>query len=204
MQLKINNTMPEAKQTTDYNYSIEEYLRFEESSELKHEYKRGKILAMSGGTLNHSLIGTNTARTIGNALEAANKNCIVFNSDAKVFVEKAASFVYPDAMVVCGDIENHEIDRESVTNPVLIVEVLSKSTAGYDRGSKFRKYCSLPSFKEYVLIAQDEPVVEVLFRDKDFWRMTTVIGLDKSVTFDSLGITIELKEIYKNVQGLID
>ena len=98
------------------------------------------------------------------------------------------SYVYSDSSVVCGNTEYHHIKNDGIINPVLVVEVLSPNTMKYDRGAKFRKYCSIPSFKEYVLITQDEPVVEVLFRDIDFWRMTTIVGLEKSVKLNSLDI----------------
>ncbi len=125
-----------------------------------------------------------------------------FSSDAKVYVEKANAYVYPDLTVVCGDIERGK-HEESIANPILIVEVLSKSTVGYDRGHKFRKYRSLPSFKEYMLIDQDQPIVDTMYRhDATYWRMRSTIGLDKSVKLYSLDLEAPMAEIYKSVLGL--
>jgi len=188
-------------QTVKEYYTKEEYLAFEEASEGKHEYHAGKVVAMAGGTLNHSIISTNVSSALQSILTSQNKPCRPFNPDAKIYVEKSESYVYPDASVVCGEVETH-IKNDGITNLILVVEVLSDSTASYDRGAKFRKYCSLPSFKEYVLITQDEPIVEVLFRDIDFWRMTTTVGLDRSVKLNSLDIEIPMALIYEDVDDL--
>lgn len=183
-------------------YTKEEYLAFEEASEDKHEYHAGRIIAMAGGTLDHSTISGNVFAALSSILKSRNKPCRPFNSDTKVYVEKSDHYVYPDASVVCGEVETHDVKNDGITNPVLIVEVLSDSTASYDRGAKFRKYCSLASFKEYVLITQDEPIVEVLFRDVDFWRMTTTVGLDRSVRLNSLDIEIPMSLIYEYIDDL--
>ncbi len=189
------------KQSQD-KVSIKEYIEVEESTGIKHEYLDGFIRAMSGGTLNHSRATVNITTFLDNIIEKMGKKCSVFNSDAKVYIEKANSFVYPDVTVVCGDIEVGE-HEESIANPILIVEVLSKSTGAYDRGEKFRKYCSLPSFKEYMLIDQDQAVVDTMCRhDASYWKMSSTIGLDKSVKLYSLGIEVLMAEIYKNVQDL--
>ncbi len=192
----------EALKQTYGKLSIQEYLEIEESTGIKHEYLDGFVRAMSGGSLNHSIIGGNFLFALKEGINAKNKKCLVFNSDAKVYIEKANAYVYPDLTVVCGDVETGE-HKESIANPILVVEVLSKSTGNYDRGEKFRKYRSLPSFKEYVLIDQDQPVVDTLFRrDASYWRMSTTTGLDKSVKLYSLGIEVPMTEIYKNIQGL--
>ncbi|MEZ4883174.1 MAG: Uma2 family endonuclease [Chitinophagales bacterium] len=182
--------------------SVKEYIEVEESTGIKHEYLDGFIRAMSGGSLNHSIIGGNTFFALMAKVNEENKTCIVFNNDAKVYIEKANSYLYPDVTVVCGDIETGE-HEESIANPILIVEVLSKSTGSYDRGEKFRKYRSLPSFKEYVLIDQDQPIVDTMYRkDASYWRMSSTIGLDKSVKLHSLDIEVPMSEIYKNIRDL--
>jgi Uma2 family endonuclease len=189
-----------AEQQTEY-YSIEDYLALEAQAEERHEYEAGRIQAMSGGSIHHSLIGTNITNSLYNKLEGS--SCLVLNGDARLWIDHAHSFVYPDAMVICGKIQAAEEDPNAVVNPVLIVEVLSKSTVGYDRGDKFHKYCSLPSFQEYLLIDQDKPVVDVLFREEPgYWKVTTAIGLDQSISLASLGFDIPLSAIYRNVQDL--
>jgi len=193
--------MDALKQIND-RVSIREYIEVERRTGVKHEYLDGFIRAMSGGSLNHSRITVNLTTFLSNIIEEKKKSCSVFNSDAKVYVEKANSFVYPDVTVVCGDIEIGE-HEESIANPILIVEVLSKSTGAYDRGEKFRKYRSLPSFKEYVLIDQDQPIVDTMYRkDSSYWRMSCTIGLEKSVKLYSLDIEVPMAAIYKNIQDL--
>jgi len=183
-------------------YTKEEYLAFEEASLDKYKYERGRIIAMAGGSPNHGIIGGNTYAALKSILKANGKPCRAINNDVKIYVENADSYVYSDSFVVCGDIEYHHVRNDGVMNPVLVVEVLSKSTESYDRSAKFRKYCSIPSFKGYVLITQDEPIVEILFRDIDFWRMTTTVGLDRSVKLNSLDIEIPLSLIYEDIDDL--
>lgn len=184
-------------------HTIQEYLLLEEQSEIKNEFAHGEIVAMSGGTLNHGIIGNNINTELSNAVREKALECVTINGDVRVFIEKADSFVYPDGMVVCGEIETFEKDEHSVINPLLIIEVLSKSTESYDRGDKFHKYCSLPSFREYVLIDQYKPVIDVLYReDASYWKMVTTIGLDKSIYLNTLDCYIRMSDIYRNAQKL--
>ena len=163
-------------------YSVSEYLKIESQSDIKNEYDNGEIIAMAGGTLNHGIIGNNINSEINNQLKSKKSECVSINGDVKIYIEQANSFVYPDGMVICGEIQTYQEDQNAVINPMLVIEVLSKSTESYDRGDKFHKYCALPSFREYVLIDQYKPVVDTLYRaDSAFWKMVTTIGLDKSV-----------------------
>jgi len=183
-------------------YTKEEYLAFEEASPDKHEYERGRIISMAGGSVEHGIISGNMHSAMKVVLKQKGKPCKAISNDVKIYVENADSYVYSDAFAVCGDMERHHVKNDGIMNPVLVVEVLSPSTMKYDRGAKFRKYCTIPTFKEYVLITQDEPVVEVLFRDIDFWRMTTTVGLEKSVKLNSLGIEIPMSLIYEDIEDL--
>ena len=140
---------PETKE--DY-ITFEEYLVRESESEYRSEYHDGKIVAMAGGTSRHSAIAQNSRTAISNALRAKNKKCIVYDSDFKVRLESVNKGVYPDASVICDKPEYYNNRQDVYTNPLLIVEVLSKSTRNYDKGDKFTYYRTLPSFKEYVLI----------------------------------------------------
>lgn len=185
------------------NHSISDYIGIDNESVMKHEFDNGTIHAMSGGTVNHGIIGNNINSEINNILKNNQNDCIPINGDVKIFIEKANSFVYPDGMVVCGKIETYENDSNSIVNPKLVIEVLSKSTESYDRGDKFHKYCSLPSFNEYILINQLKPVVDILFRsEKGVWKMTTIIGLDKTVHLNSINATIKMQDIYRNAIDL--
>ncbi len=184
-------------------FTLEEYLAFENQSDVKSEFDHGSIVAMSGGTLNHGIIGNNINTELNNAVKGKGTDCVTINGDVRIYIEKADSVVYPDAMVICGDIQTAEPDRNAVINPVLIIEVLSKSTESYDRGDKFHKYCFLPSFKEYVLIDQNKPVVDVLYKETAaYWKMVTTIGLEKTIYLNTLDCHIQLSDVYRNTQNL--
>lgn len=185
------------------NYTIQEYLEIDNQSDEKCIFKNGLIESMSGGTLNHGIIGNNINGEIRAALQSKKSNCTGINGDVRIFIKKANSFVYPDGMVVCGDIEISEQDKHSIINPTLVIEVLSKSTESYDRGDKFHKYCSLSSFKEYILIDQYKPVVDLLHRLESGRReMITAIGLDKSIYINSVGVFVKMEDIYRNTLNL--
>ena len=190
---------------TKTDYTIEEYLELDRLSEMRLEYKRGKIVSLAGGTFNHSVIGTNAATSLSIQLSQKDGDCFAINNDLKIFIQEVDQFRYPDAMVICGNAEMAVNDKSAISNPTLIVEVLSSSTEHLDRGLKFHEYCTLPSFKEYVLIAQDKPIVDTLYREeKGVWKMITTIGLDKSFKLFSLDIDIAMKDIYANTQNLQD
>ena len=182
-------------------YSLAEYLEFDENTPLKHEFHDGEILAMSGSSPEHSLITANALRAIGNGLTGT--PCRVYSSDLKIAIG-GADVQYPDGSVICGPLEFHPADpkRRLVTNPKLIVEVLSPSTEAYDRGEKFRRYRSLASLEEYVLISQVAPIVETFLRQPDgrFVIAATYSGLDASTELSSLKVEIPLSEIYAGVE----
>ena len=181
--------------------SIKEYLEIEETSSSKHEYEKGKILAMTGGSINHGILCGNAYNELRTEIEKKKLKCDAFGSEIRIHIEKADSIVYPDAMIICGEIKTSKSDKESVINPVLIVEVLSKSTESYDRGAKFYKYQQLASFKEYLLIAQDQAVVDSFFKtENDSWEIARYSGLDTKLPIKSLGFEILLKELYVNVK----
>ena len=182
-------------------YTPEEYFHFEESAQEKHEYENGEIFAMSGGTYNHNRITGNTWRRLLELLDF--KDCTAAGSDLKVEVKEYASFMFPDVMVVCGKIEYADGRRDVVRNPGLIVEVLSDSTESYDRGRKFKKYQSLPSFREYVLVSQNEPIIETFFRQDDrHWLYTLTEGLDAAIQLRTIEGQIRLSDVYQRVDWL--
>ena len=175
-----------------------EYIRQEIESGIKYEYHDGEIYALAGGTINHGLISGNVFSEMRSQLKDNHSPCLPFNSDIKLHIRDTNSYVYPDAMVVCGDIENAEEDENSITNPILIVEALSPSTAEYDRGDKFYLYRQIPTFREYVLIEQKKHVVDVHYKHKnrDLWRITRYEGLDTVITLSSFGLEIPMSDIY--------
>ncbi len=188
--------LPETKYKEN-SYTFEEYLVLEEKAPYKSEFQKGKIVAMSGGTFDHNTIAQNTGTAISNALKKKNKKCRVANSDQKVYIQDYDKAVYPDVSVYC-DKPNFYNDRKDVlTNPLLIVEVLSSSTENYDRGKKFTQYRSLPSFKEYVLISQSQAKVETWYKqEENVWRISNAEGLETSIHVYSLDITIPLTDLY--------
>lgn len=192
-------------------YTFEEYLALEEKADYKSEYHNGQILAMSGGTFVHGIIGGNVTTALNKACEKKGSHCRATNSDVKVYVEKVNKSLYPDTMVVCGKPEFKGKSKSIITNPILVVEVLSDSTVAYDRGEKFRIYQQLPSFKEYLIVSQDQPRVECFYREEnDLWRISYAVGLDKTIRLHSLAIDLPLAEIYTfiefegGVQGVLD
>lgn len=184
-------------------FTIEEYLRFEEQAEQRHEYHNGKVIPMSGGTIEHNQIAGNLFRIIGNALIESGKMCQVLSSDMKIWIEAAQRFVYPDVTVLCDEPQFYKDRRDAIANPLLLVEVLSESTEAYDRGKKFERYSSLSSLREYVLVSQNEPAVEVFFRDHDRpddWQYHRATGLDALIQLQAINCELSLKEIYHLVK----
>jgi len=176
-------------------YSKEEYLEMEAAADYKSEYYQGEIFAMSGGSPKHSVICVNLIWCIRGGIR--NKNCIGFESNMKLEIAEADAYVYPDLMVVCGDVRLAENTTDVIMNPVLVIEVLSPGTESFDRGKKFEYYRTVPSLKEYVLVSQDKPKIETYFRhDKNLWQSTMIEGLDKNVLFQSLDYEVALEEIY--------
>jgi Uma2 family endonuclease len=151
-------------------YTFAEYLAIDAASEFKNEFLDGEIFAMSGGTIDHAALTANVTRLLGNAL--AGKRCRVLSADARIRVLATGLGTYPDVSVVCRAIETDPEDANTVVNPSLIVEVLSKSTEDYDRGKKFDHYKRIPSLRDYVLVSQREQLIEHFTRGSDgTWKL---------------------------------
>ncbi|MGB0929625.1 MAG: Uma2 family endonuclease [Chitinophagales bacterium] len=186
-------------------YTLEEYWALEEKAEGKSEFYNGIIWAMSGGSLNHSAISSNTITALHNAVRAKGKKCRVMNSDLKVKIDKYNCVYFPDVMVICGDASYEENRTDTIKNPILIIEVLSPSTADFDRGTKFNRYRSLAYLQEYVLISQDKPKVEIWYREeKNLWRISNAIGLEAKFFLHSIDCEISLADIYYLIDDLED
>ena len=197
--------MGAAKKLDEQQYTFEEYLKLEEKAEFKSEFWNGTIVAMAGGKPNHNKISNSIGTAIDIELDKNDKDCTVYNSDQKVFIPDFNRGSYPDCMVICGEEELHEKSKVVVTNPCLIIEVLSESTKEYDSNAKFEGYRSIPSFKEYVLVWQTIPKVQSWYKeDDDLWRISSVFGLDKTIQLYSIDCEIALKDIYKRVKDLKD
>lgn len=185
------------------SYDYEAYLALEAASEVKYEYHDGTITAMAGGTPEHGLITANVIRGLGNALEDADKPCRVYSSDVKVHIETHQRTFYPDGSVVCGPTERASKDVNAITNPVLILEVLSESTATFDLGAKFSHYRQLPSLREYLLVSQSEVFVTAYHRTtSQTWEIHTYTQLSDKVLLKSLGIGLSVERMYRMVSGM--
>ena len=182
-------------------YTEEEYFEFERTSFGRWEYVKGEIRMMSGGTADHSAIAMNIGRALGNAL--APKGCRVFGSDMKVHTLDRTN-TYPDISVVCGPLSFHRGRKDIITNPVLIVEVLSDSTEVYDMGDKFRHYQTLPTLTDYLLVAQDEARVQLYTRHDDHWHYRDITGLTSTVHLPSVETTLALSDIYALIEWETD
>ncbi len=142
-----------------------EYVASERASDVRHEYLDGEIVAMAGGSLEHSLLSTHIAFLLHGAL--ARRPCLVFNADARARVPATGLGTYPDLAVVCGRLQTDLDDDATITNPILLVEVLSPSTEAWDRGEKFKHYRQLASLGEYLLVSQEPPMLELYPRQAD-------------------------------------
>jgi Uma2 family endonuclease len=174
--------------------SVENYLELEQRGEVRHEYVNGATYAMVGGIARHNQI----ALTISSALRSHlnDKPCTVFMSDMKVRLDNV--FYYPDVMVVCSPVNPDSLFQ---TDPVLIVEILSKSTESKDRLEKLVAYQSIPTVKEYVLVSQDKVSIDIYRRDGENWELES-LSYGDTIKFESIDLTIDAEAIYEQVLGL--
>src|SRR5882672_2474509 len=146
-----------------YNYiSPEQYLVMERASEVKHEYHKGEVYAMSGASPEHNDIAYNINRLVAPFLHG--KGCKLYGSDFRIHIPENELFTYPDFSIVCGKTETPDIYTDNLTNPTVIIEILSPSTKDYDRGTKFSLYRSIKTLKEYILIDSTSILVELFIR----------------------------------------
>ncbi len=179
-------------------YTPEEYLSLEENCEYRSEYVNGNIFKMAGGTEAHNDITLNVAAFLKGKLRG---KCKTFASDMKVWVEEAQTFFYPDVIVVCGERKFYKGKKDIIENPILIFEVLSKSTEEYDKNDKFLTYRNIESFQEYVLISQHRPAIQQFRRGEDgTWIYRATIGLNSKVFLESVETEMTLNEIYDLVE----
>ena len=177
--------------------SYAEYVAAEEGSVTRHEWIDGVIYDMSGGTPHHAGLASTIARLLGNQL--AGKRCRVFTSDLRIRVAATRMSTYPDVSVVCGRLERDPDSTTAVTNPTVLVEVLSDSTEAYDRGEKFAHYRRIPSLREYVLVAQDPPLIEVFRKNEaSQWVLVAEAGPGQRVTLESIECALSVDEVYTN------
>lgn len=176
-----------------------EYLALERAAEYKNEYFDGEIFAMVGASRRHNLITTNVVREL--SLRLKDRPCEVYPSDMRVRIPSANVYTYPDAVVVCGEPRFEDEAVDTLLNPTVIVEVLSRSTASYDRTVKFGLYRTLESLAEYLLIAQDAFRVEHYVRQPDErWMLTDIRTQEGAVELNSIKCSLRLRDVYEKVE----
>jgi Uma2 family endonuclease len=176
----------------------EEYLEADRQAEFKSEYLDGQVFAMAGASRKHNLI-------VGKAIVALvvqlrGRPCEVYPSDMRLRVPETGLYTYPDVTVVCGTPELQDGHLDILLNPTVLIEVLSESTERTDRGRKALHYRRVSSLEQYLLLSQDEPLVESYVRTGEAeWRLTEAVGIDASVSLEPIGCTLELGELYEGV-----
>ncbi len=179
--------------------TFEQCVAFESTSDAKHEWIDGEVLAMAGGTIEHGALAMAVGAALANALR--DRRCRVLSSDVRVRVKTTGLSTYPDVSVVCDKLEVDPSDEHGVLNPSLVVEVLSDATEAYDRGAKAAHYRRIPSLREYVLVSQREPLIEVYRRnERKNWELVGEARQGERAELRSCGdaITLDVDSIYRD------
>jgi len=174
----------------------EQYLEMERKAEVRSEYYRGEMFAMPGGTGNHTMLSDNIIALLRPELRGG--PCRAYSQNMRVLVGVTGLYTYPDIVVACGEKKFLDARQDTLLNPILVIEILSESTEAYDRGRKFSHYRTIESFQEYVLVSQDEVLVERYLRTGD-WPLTEAKRLEDSVELESVGCSLLLADIYEDV-----
>ncbi|HZI18496.1 MAG TPA: Uma2 family endonuclease [Pyrinomonadaceae bacterium] len=186
-------------QLTATRLTPEEYLAAERESEFKSEYVEGVVYAMTGASVSHIQVVLNISSELKGQLRG--RSCLVLPSEMKVKLPDSRKFFYPDIVVICGQPAFHDERRDIIENPLLLIEVLSESTEKFDRGAKFQAYQTLESLREYVLVAQDRPIVEQYVRgDGGTWIYSATIGIESTLRLMSIECVLRLADVYENVE----
>ena len=181
--------------------TAEEYLTADRAASFRSEFVNGEVFAMSGGRLAHAQLISRIGRELEDALEDG--PCIVTVADMRLQIVAGESYVYPDVMVVCGEPAFAEGHRDILTNPSVVVEVLSESTEKWDRGGKFAQYRRVAGLREYVLVSQDAMRVEWFTREGDgAWTYREAVGPEGVVRLEGVGVSLDLGRIYRKVAGV--
>src|ERR1700728_1055327 len=178
--------------------SPEEYLERERQAETRSEYRNGEIVAMASASFVHAQIISNLHFRI--RLRLGRGPCGVFTTDLRLAVRAANLYTYPDVMVTCGEPDLADNRRDIVLNPVVLIEVLSKSTQDYDRGEKFASYRTIPSLMEYLTVAQDKVHIERHTRQPDqHWSLSEFTDPDAVITLSSINVELRVADVYEKV-----
>lgn len=179
--------------------SEKDYLDKELLALEKHEYFKGEIFAMSEASIAHNKIAINSISDIFTKLKG--KKCQPFGSDLRIHIPKNTLFTYPDISIVCDEIETTDDKFDTITNPSVLIEILSPSTRNYDKGEKFTLYREIDSLQEYILIDSERIMVEKFIRNSDnSWQLTEYRTIEQSFTIATVGIEMFLLDIYEGVK----
>lgn len=177
----------------------EEYLVRERLAETRSEYYQGEVFAMAGASEKHNTIVTNLVASLVTKLRG--RKCRIYSSDMRLLVSDTGLYTYPDVLVVCGKPILADTHADILTNPALIIEVLSESTKDYDRGGKFHQYMRIPSLQEYLTVSQTEMLIDKRIRQADnSWVIREVVPSNGKVVIECLGIELDFAEIYDQVE----
>ncbi|OPF20093.1 hypothetical protein B1L04_01075 [Microcystis aeruginosa KW] len=178
--------------------SLEEYRNLETIAEVKHEYHDGEIIEMTGGSINHNSILINLIVLLKLALRGTNYR--LQSSDLRLWIPQYNRGLYPDLMLIAGEPLFSDNRNDEILNPCLIIEVLSPSTSGYDRGDKFRYYRSIPQLNQYLLVSQGEILIESYSKtSENNWLLQEYTPARGIISLDSLGISLNLADIYEGI-----
>jgi Uma2 family endonuclease len=194
---------PKGEAASDNRLTLAEYVEREETSAVKHEFHNGKLIEMAGGTPPHAQIALNFGTFLNFCLFRKTERYIAYSGDARIYIPELDKSLYADVSAVSESPILFAHYKTLITNPLLIVEVLSEGTEDYDRHRKFEFYQKIASFKEYVLIHQDQSRVETYYcknGKRNVWNYTFATGLTESIKLQSVGCTLRLKDIYRNIE----
>jgi Uma2 family endonuclease len=178
--------------------TAQEYLDQERQAQIKSEYIDGEIIAMTGASRRHNLIAGNLFASLHNQLRS--RPCEIYMADMRVAVDRAEFYTYPDIVVACEDPQFLDAELDTLLNPTLIVEVLSPSTASYDRGEKFNRYRQLPSLQEYLIVAQNTPALEHYRKQgQREWILVDIVDWEVLVELPSIQCQLAMRDIYEKV-----
>ncbi len=178
--------------------SLEEYRNLETRAETKHEYHNGEIIEMTGGSINHNSILINLIVLLKLALRGPNYR--LQSSDLRLWIPQYNRGLYPDLMIIAGEPLFSDNRNDEILNPCVIIEVLSPSTSGYDRGDKFRYYRSIPQLNQYLLVSQGEILIESYSKtSENNWLLQEYTPARGIISLDSLGISLNIADIYEGI-----
>ncbi|MGD1901554.1 MAG: Uma2 family endonuclease [Geitlerinemataceae cyanobacterium] len=184
---------------TTTKLTLDEYRDREATSEVRHEYRNGEVIEVPGGSISHSRIAGVLYSLLEDLLE--DSDCEPFNGELRIWIPERNQGTYPDVMAVVGEAVLNGNRTDEILNPTLVAEVLSPSTSGYDRGDKFAAYRTIPSFREYLLIEQDQPAIEHYWKiDDSSWQLQEIRGLESTIELRHIPAQLPLQQIYRRIR----